>query len=259
MRDASERSRCTELLIEIAACELASAAWNGEVSNCSEIVSSQRLFGISKLQCPEPWSGDLRSARLLFISSNPSIDPNEAYPDTSWSREETIDFFQGRFQPPFVKDFKYARLKSGQYSKPVHYWGSIRNRAKELFLRDVTPGEDFALTEVVHCKSRKQEGVKSALSTCASRFLFRIIGLAGAVVVVVVGTPALEQFNTLGVKDLSRGNRMVRWMNRYLVWLPHPVSPEPKTFVETFTHAELSELRGALRRVAGKGTDRAAY
>ena len=57
------------------------------------------------------------------------------------------------------------------------------------------PGEDFALSEVVHCKSKKEEGVASALSTCSGRYLNELLSCSGALVIVLVGKKALACWN----------------------------------------------------------------
>jgi hypothetical protein len=38
----------------------------------------------------------------------------------------------------------------------------VRQRAIELLQRDVRPGVDYALTEIVHCKSKSENGVAEA-------------------------------------------------------------------------------------------------
>ena len=46
---------------------------------------------------------------------------------------------------------------TGSRSRGVSYWGHARNRTREILQREIKPGIDFALTEVVHCsKSRKE-------------------------------------------------------------------------------------------------------
>jgi hypothetical protein len=50
------------------------------------------------------------------------------------------------------------------------------------------PGQDYALTEVVHCGSGVERGVDEALETCSSRYLKRVISLSPAKLLVLVGT-----------------------------------------------------------------------
>jgi len=72
------------VLESIIHCEILARCKAGEDLTCSKVVSVQDV-PLSEHQVPEPWTGHLDRARLVFISSNPSIDPREAYP--SW---ETI-------------------------------------------------------------------------------------------------------------------------------------------------------------------------
>src|SRR2546427_741399 len=67
---------------------------------CSRIISVQDPKHVMSLAChqvPEPWSGDLKHAPILFLSSNPSIDEKEEYPLWSWDDEKIEDFFTNRF------------------------------------------------------------------------------------------------------------------------------------------------------------------
>ena len=87
------------LLIEISHCPIAkSIIENRSQENpCREIVLSQDIETISDFQLPEPWSGQISIAPLLFLSSNPSISLTEQYPLWSWSDEAITDYFIHRF------------------------------------------------------------------------------------------------------------------------------------------------------------------
>ena len=62
--------------------------------------------------------------------------------------------------------------QNGDYSKSVPFWREVRGRAAELYQRkNAKPGLDYALTEVLHCKSRNNEGVASAVDECAKSLL----------------------------------------------------------------------------------------
>jgi hypothetical protein len=128
---------------------------------CHTVVSLQAG---KSFQVPEPWSGHIDIAPLLFVSSNPAIDELEVYPDESWEVGKAIDFFPRRFtsEDGWVIDGR-ALQQSGARGRGVSFWGHARNRAREIFQREVAPGVDFALTEVVHCKSLKERGVAMAL------------------------------------------------------------------------------------------------
>lgn len=87
------------LLLKIARCPNVPACLEGghEGHPCSTIVGSQAAGGLEDFQVPEPWSGQIRSAAVLFVSSNPSISEVEAYP--RWSAPDDLidEFFTQRF------------------------------------------------------------------------------------------------------------------------------------------------------------------
>jgi hypothetical protein len=56
--------------------------------------------------------------------------------------------------------------------------------------REVRPGFDFALTEVVHCKSWKGHGVEEARDVCSKRYLERVLSISPTNVFIVYGTEA---------------------------------------------------------------------
>jgi hypothetical protein len=54
----------------------------------------------------------------------------------------------------------------------VRFWSAVKQRAKELLPEEsVRPGLDYALTEVVRCKSREEVGVAEAAAVCSNRYL----------------------------------------------------------------------------------------
>jgi len=90
-------------------------------------------------------------------------------------------------------------------------------------------GIDFALTEVVHCKSRQQEGVADALECCSERFLDRVLSISVAHVTIVYGEPAKRAVYR------KYGSGMMKWLlpeklaefhiaakPRILIFLPAP-------------------------------------
>jgi hypothetical protein len=51
------------------------------------------------------------------------------------------------------------------------FWLATRARAAELLGRNPTPGVDYALTEVVHCKSVEQLGIAQGARLCVTTWL----------------------------------------------------------------------------------------
>jgi hypothetical protein len=189
------------LLLQITKCPVVADCRGGNQAACSRVVGVQADTPWSDYHVPEPWNGELESARLLFISSNPAIDSRERYPTPNWSDEERIDFFRHRFSGgtrPWTDGFR-TLLNDDHYDtapRAGKYWAEIHQRAIELLGPDARPGIDYALTEVVHCKSSGNHGVKEARAECAARYLEPVLEAArSATVIILVGKQAWAVFS----------------------------------------------------------------
>jgi len=60
------------LLVQITRCPVAERCRAGEDLACSAVVGSQEALGPGDYQVPEPWSGHISGAPVLFVSSNRS-------------------------------------------------------------------------------------------------------------------------------------------------------------------------------------------
>lgn len=223
------------LLREIIRCPEMVSIHSGvlQSSPCQKIVSLQSVIAF---QVPEPWSGQIDKASLLFISSNPSINELEQYPSSSWSLEKADDFFENRFtsKEEWVDEKMCALQLDGTRGRSVRYWTAARSRASEILSKprdQIVPGIDFALTEIVHCKSRAEAGVSEARELCSTRYLERILAISAAKVLIVFGRSAQITMTNLfksrmtvifnGLCEISTGKR------RLVAFLPHPSSFEP--------------------------------
>jgi len=168
----------------------------------SAIVGSQ-LAAPGGFHVPEPWSGHITGAAVLFVSSNPSVDPAEAYPASSWDDERRADFFASRFDQRAVPWVDHRMRPLLATNPPAHrekgtrFWFAARARASELLERRATAGTDFALTEVVHCQSPAESGVAEAHATCVQTWLRRVLRAAPAPVIVLFGAHAKRAFGDL--------------------------------------------------------------
>jgi hypothetical protein len=70
-----------DLLTTIATCDIARRHIEDPSfsSPCREIVCSQGAQTWDQFQSPEPWNGFIKSAPILYVSSNPSISESENY------------------------------------------------------------------------------------------------------------------------------------------------------------------------------------
>jgi hypothetical protein len=245
-----------KLLEDIAHCSIACDIRAGSKVHqaCNTIVGLQTR---DAFQLPEPWSGRIDTAPILFISSNPSIDPLERYPDESWEGELIIDFFQNRFTSKvgWVHKGLYALRRDGSRTDWVRFWASARSRASEILEKEknaIVPGMDFALTEVVHCKSRNEVGVREAQDCCSNRYLTRVISVAAAEVLVVFGEIAAGAIRRRFGSSMKGENGLcvasIEGMTRVVAFLPHPNERGSKKSIEgTIGASGLSLIRSHLK------------
>jgi len=235
-----------QLLFDIAKCKnfLSLILVTQNNHPCNKIVDFQRANGSVNLidfQLPEPWSGDIINAPILFISSNPGFSDLELYPTLKWPDPMIADFFMNRFKDRGIKySWVYNStilLKNGKRGKSVHYWTSVKNRATELLGRTAIPGADYCNTELVHCKSSGEIGVRDALPECTNRFLdgSMVTGLSGAKIIIGIGDFVRKYFNNsnscFGIP---------------IIYLPHPAAGKPKTLKNNYGEDEIRNLRETL-------------
>jgi len=227
---------------------------------------------LSQHHVPEPWSGDIEHAPILFLGPNPGIDkanipPGEQAKFPLWScRDEEIEeFFIQRYNQdkdtPWIKNGTHYLLHNGKY-KYVHYWSGVRERAKELLERDVKAGVDYALTEVVHCQSKTATAITDQiLDECVKRYLQPVVALSGAKVLVVLGDRARKAMEDTfkdelkGAFMLSNGRvfgpLQISGRQRYVAFMPHPSRGrygKPCTFEKCLDKEALQTLQAFLRK-----------
>lgn len=197
-----------EIALEIARCD----AFLNSKEECKKILAFQDRQG--KRQLPEPWNGNIETAKYLFISSNPSYDINEEWPKLDSDDEDVYAFFVNRFNKKTYEDIKrvsYWRI----INKWVHWLNNIYqnnydfnliNKAKKELMLD-----QVCLTEVVHCKSKGEIGVKECAKVCVKKHLKKVISLFKGSCIIVVGKLANQYIEY--IKDCS---------NCIVVYMAHP-------------------------------------
>lgn len=246
------------LLVSICRCTNVTEALRDEAHPCRGVVTSQQSFEIADRQVPEPWVGHLGTAPILFLSSNPSISQIEVFPTGDWADAALVDFFDGRFDErpngkAWIRNGTQTRLRDSEereYSRSVAFLAAVRRRASELLERPAVPGIDYCLTEVVHCKSAGERGVREATTTCAERWLEPVLSASPAPVVVVLGSVAAEAVQHIVPRDgVSRvvGPIDLGGRARLVVFMPHPNARRKRTFTGVLEAGELQTLRSRLR------------
>lgn len=129
-----------DLLLKVARRPIVERCLNGETNHCcSKIVLSQGVESTSEFQVPEPWSGHISTAPILFLSSNPSIGPaggHEQYPRATWNDESIVEYFDYRFGGKPLSAIEsgiyHTSRGSTRARRGVRFWIGVRARAAEL-------------------------------------------------------------------------------------------------------------------------------
>ena len=127
------------LLLEISRCSevIQCLKWNPE-HPCSKIIGLQGSASYAEHQLPEPCSGQINIAPILFISSNPSISEDEIFPTGSWKDSDIVDFYQHRFGGG-----KDLWVKDGLISKDMK--SDVVQSMKDM---QITGADKFILSEL---------------------------------------------------------------------------------------------------------------
>lgn len=175
---------------------------------CSKVLLAQSGFPFR--QVPEPWSGQLDKASFMVIGSNPALvvksdlSRYELFPskDNNWDKWHTINsftwnqsdveqYFENRFQGAkfpvtrqlFVDKTNNAALNvfSGgpvariDYKRLNNDYWAVYNK----YCKAIDPNYidySFVVTDLVHCKSGGELGVKEAMNSCQD-YMIKIINL----------------------------------------------------------------------------------
>ena len=224
-----------ELLVAITRCPEIDRARADCRHLCADIVGCQKA---ADFQAPEPWRGRIDTAPILFLSSNPSIADDDPFRASSRTDAEIIEYYQRSFDPD-------GPIGEKGYNS-VAFWRGVRARAAEILGRDAVPGVDFALTELVHCKSRGEQGVSKAHLTCAGRWLDLVLGVSGASVVVLLGSKARD--HCVARWKLDKGQSVhfgetIGGRRRAVVVLPHPNARGKRKVADCVSPEQLRQLR----------------
>ena len=184
-----------KLLLQIAWCDEVSAALEDGNHPCHKIVSSQTA---DSFQLPEPWNGNITSAEILFVGSNPSYNSSEFFPNQAWDNHSIADFFRNRF--------------SDAYYQKIRFWTLIKKYASWILdvpQSDPKLPEKICITEIVHCKSTREYGVRESCNTCAQKWFQQILESFQGKYIVVLGRVAKKMLPEVPCE-------------KKVVFMPHP-------------------------------------
>lgn len=158
---------------------------------CSTIIGQQSGC---RMQVPEPWNGDIENAEVLFLGTNPALNIDEVYPskDASWNSwvkmgqntsalwdlPEAEKFFEGRFGRAIcpatntLYNIPCAGLQLNELNNSSFYYKPVRNSYWSIYYlisKIINPNcQDwsFIVSDFVHCKGPKNNGIAPALNVC---------------------------------------------------------------------------------------------
>ena len=151
-----------------------------------KIVQNQIDLGVKKMHLPEPWNGHISKAKILVVSSNPSIGVHEDFPTKDWEDDEIIAFFENRFTESEEGN------ESNFWKGIAKYTTWIFPEAKEMTTLEVLD-KYVAMTEIVHCKSKDEIGINECLEF-EKPFLSKILKEFKGDIVIFVGRFAKEYY-----------------------------------------------------------------
>jgi len=253
------------LLWEIAHCENISRyveTPSGQ-NPCAPVISLQQRdvpdYKLELHRVPEPWSGHLTRAPLLFFGANPSAGHRFAADFPYWSSPEAtlVDIFDNAFQSSIAADI-YAVNRDGVRSTDwVRNWAFIRGRAREL-IPQAKGGEDYVVSDIVHCKSLSREGVTADCAlACGRKWLRKVVSLSPAKVIIGLGDEARAVFpvvfSEVRLDFPLAGPVSLAGLTRYVVFLPHSNARQRRTIPAVIGMERTQEVIDFL---AGQVSDR---
>lgn len=231
----------SDVLVGIARCPEVQRARKIPGHPCKEVVESQDPPGT---QVPEPWNGDITIAPLMFIGSNPSYDPHEEFPSRASSDRQIVEFFQERFEHWIEDGVRPIRQRDAGAKGNVRYLVEVRAIAEQAYRRSVIAGQDYVLSELVHCKSRNNQGVEQAGDRCQDLWLRKVLAASAARVVVVLGSkPGRRIRRWLSVPEATI---MFHGCERWWVFLGAPGSSAPRRLDRVLTDEQREVLNSVL-------------
>ena len=211
------------LCIDIARCT------NIGVNPCHTIQSAQDNCILK--QIPEPWSGHLSKAQIMFIGANPSIDFDEKFPTIGWQDKDICDFFDNRFV--------YGKIsKSTGQREDVRYWTELLKytywiilalkcnnafqkninipesllqkitkiqESRDSILKEIKRNDIYfdlqrliVSTEIVHCKSLNQSYyTEECEKHCFKKWMGKILNEYNGKLIVLLGDTAQNFYSEI--------------------------------------------------------------
>lgn len=208
-----------ELLLGISYCDEVAKAIDNKEHPCNEVVNFQFSNNPNgKWQHPEPWNGNLDTAEILFIGSNPNINFNE------------LDFPTDDVNDKYIINFHINRHDTSRYGK------SVRKLASYILDRPVDEVEKLiCTTEAVHCKSPSEIGISNkktrktlpSCTMCTDKWMTKILDKFNGKYIVILGKTAKDIMESFFEKNpVCYNNKVVIYDYHPSYYMHHHVKDE---------------------------------
>ena len=234
----------------------------GEINLCLDIArcncvgknSCKKIYSVQKncnpKHVPEPWNGHLSSAKIMYVSSNPSIDCREYFPHNHCLDKCICDFFDNRFyNGKIITHQKEVSVQFWTYLIKYSNWindclkknppipQKIQKNKGKHFYSDLN---DFIVsTEIVHCKSKKEFGVAQCKQHCFDKWMKQITQNFTGNYIVILGSQAQKYCNAIIniVNSLPLPQKNINVIN-----LPHPKARMKDKNRQLLVYSELQKI-----------------
>lgn len=214
-----EESDTRKLLCEITCCPEITKSWRGESNVCTKLVNAQPK---NDFRVPEPWTGSLSTADILYIAINPGIRIGKSQVPKWGAKTSDIYNF-----------FNY-----GLTTREGKWWTNLKNRTLEL------GNYSYAVTNVVHCKSCKVKFItRNIRHYCCDKYLDRIIKSSNAKLIVSIGKGrcGIERLYNIKPKENRLVYEKIGDKKRLFVYLRR--QRDPTSFSLNYTPEQVKEIR----------------
>jgi len=208
-----------KLMCEITNCPEVMKSWRGESDICSKLVNAQPK---NDFRVPEPWTGPLLYADILYVAINPSVRIGESQvPKWGVNPSDVYNFFS-----------------NGLTMREGKWWTKLKKYTHEL------GNYNYVVTNVAHCKSPKVKFVtKKIRNYCCDKYLNRIIKSSNAKLIVSIGKGrrGVERLYDIKPKENRLIYKKIGDKKRLFAYLHRQI--DPTSFAFNYTPEETEEIR----------------
>lgn len=235
------------MITEITQCKKVQIARENNTHPCYSVVNYQDAENKNRqrnyaenFQLPEPWNGQIETAEILFISSNPGYNSDanttikddknrnvkhESFPTiNNKDKFDLPNFFESRFDDLTCLFPHIHKIDDDLWETNQSYWYALNKWTGWILkgndwtnnMKKINLLKDYScLTEIVHCKSQHENELSPKCEdSCIERWMRHILDKFNGRFVVIVGDKANEKYHTM--------QNLLEKMIITIIKMPHP-------------------------------------